>query len=88
MPLQAWRRRSAQLVFSEGADGSIHVHSLVDRESTQFAAGELVEALLARHPDRSIPVPQLQRQAMGGAALERLGFTRLPLHQLWMQRVI
>jgi hypothetical protein len=31
-------------------------------------------------------VPQLQREAFGGAALERAGFARLPLHQLWMRR--
>lgn len=86
VPLQAWRRHSAQLVFSAAADGSIQVHSLVDREPGQQAACELVEALLARHPGRTIRVPQLQRQAVGGAALERLGFARLPLHQLWMRR--
>lgn len=86
VPLQAWRHGSAQLVFSDAADGGIHVHSLVDRDPTQQAAYELVEALGARPAGRSIRVPQLQRQGVGGAALERLGFARLPLHQVWMRR--
>jgi ribosomal protein S18 acetylase RimI-like enzyme len=85
VPLQAWRRGSAQLVFAEGADGSIQVHSLVDPQPVQNAAGELVAALLARYPGRLVRVPQLQRQVVGGAALERLGFAREPLHQLWMR---
>ena len=86
VPLQAWRQGQAQLVFSTQADGRIHVHSLVDRVPTQQDAGGLVASLLARHPGRAVHVPQLQRQAVGGAALERLGFTRLPLHQLWLRR--
>jgi hypothetical protein len=85
-PLQAWRVRSAQLVFSVAADGALHVHSLVDQESAQQAAGDLVRALLAKFPNRPVRVPQLQRQSLGGAALERAGFERLPLHQLWMRR--
>lgn len=85
-PLQAWRHRSAQLVFCEEANASIQVHSLVDRESGQQAARELVGTLLGRYPDRLVRVPQLQRQAVGGSALEQAGFARLPLHQLWMKR--
>lgn len=84
--LQAWRADSAQLVFSQGEDASLQVHSLVDREPAQQAARELVAALLARHPGRAIRVPQLQRAAVGGDALEACGFARLPLHQLWMRR--
>ena len=86
VPLQAWRQGQAQLVFSAQADGRIQVHSLVDRAPPQQDAGGLAAALLAAHPGRAVHVPQLQRQAVGGAALERLGFTRLPLHQLWMRR--
>lgn len=85
-PMQAWRHGTAQLVFSEGADGRISVHSLVDRDPLQHGATGLVAALLARHPDRSVHVPQLQRRALGGEALERLGFATLPLHQVWMRR--
>jgi ribosomal protein S18 acetylase RimI-like enzyme len=84
--LQAWRRGQAQLVFSEGADARLHVHSLVDRVPAQQDARALVAALLARYPRQAIQVPQLQRQVVGGAALESLGFERLPLHQLWLRR--
>lgn len=86
VPLQAWREGSAQLVFSEGTDGSVQVHSLVDRDAAQQGARALVAALLASHPGRTIRVPQLQRQAVGGDAFEALGFERLPLHQLWLRR--
>jgi ribosomal protein S18 acetylase RimI-like enzyme len=88
VPLTAWQQGSAQLVFCETADGGIQVNSLVDREPAQGSATALVRALLAQYPGRVIRVPQLQRQAVGGAALEELGFTRLPLHQLWMRRVL
>lgn len=86
VPLQAWREGHAQLVFSQLPQGRIHVHSLVDRLPAQHDAERLVAALLARHPESSVHVPQLQRPSLGGAALERLGCTRLPLHQLWMRR--
>lgn len=84
--LQAWRAGSAQVVFSQAEDASLQVHSLVDRDPAQKAARELVAALLAQHPGRTIRVPQLQRPAVGGEALEALGFARLPLHQFWMRR--
>lgn len=84
--LQAWRLGEAQLVFSQGEDGHLQVHSLVDRRPAQRDADEVVAALLAAHPGRPVHVPQLQRHAVGGAALERLGFERLPLHQAWMRR--
>jgi hypothetical protein len=88
VPLTAWQQGSAQLVFCETADGGIQVNSLVDREPAQGSATALVRALLAQYPGRVMRVPQLQRQAVGGAALEELGFTRLPLHQLWMRRAL
>lgn len=83
--LRAWRLGDAQAVVSAGADGRIQVHSLVDRRPAQHNAQALVGALLARHPESAFHVPQLQRHAVGGAALERLGFERLPLHQLWLR---
>lgn len=86
LALQAWRRGDAQLVFSEGADARLQVHSLVDRVPAQDDARALAAALLARYARQAIHVPQLQRQAVGGAALESLGFERLPLHQLWLRR--
>ncbi|MCC2675390.1 MAG: family N-acetyltransferase [Ramlibacter sp.] len=82
--LQAWRQGEAQLVFSPAADGGVQVHSLVDRAPAQQDAEQLLAALLSIHPGRPLNVPQLQRHAVGGAALERLGFERLPLHQVWM----
>ncbi|HEX2544469.1 MAG TPA: GNAT family N-acetyltransferase [Ramlibacter sp.] len=85
--LQAWRLGSAQLVFSQ-ADAAVQVHSLVDREPAQQDARELAGQLLAHAPGASIHVPQLQRHGVGGAALERAGFERLPLHQLWMRQSI
>lgn len=84
--LQAWRQRDAQLVFSEAGDGRITVHSLVDRQSSQRDADGLVSALLARPAGPPVHVPQLQRLAVGGEALERCGFARLPLHQVWMRK--
>lgn len=84
--LQAWRQGSAQLVFSEGAGERLQVNSLVDRDPAQRDAEALVASLLARFPGSTVHVPQLQRPSVGGAALERLGFQRLPLHQVWMRR--
>jgi hypothetical protein len=84
--LQAWREGSAQLVFAEGSADKIVVHSLVDEDPQQRDAEALVAALMARYPDRAINVPQLQRHEVGGGALERLGFERSPLHQVWMVR--
>lgn len=85
-PLQAWREGGAQLVFSAHPQGRIHIHSLVDRRAAQQDADRLVAALLACHADKSVHVPQLQRPSAGGEALERQGFARLPLHQVWMRR--
>lgn len=84
--LQAWRQGSAQLVFSEGAGERLQVNSLVDRDPAQRDAEALVASLLARFPGSTVHVPQLQRPSVGGGALERLGFARLPLHQVWMRR--
>jgi ribosomal protein S18 acetylase RimI-like enzyme len=84
--LQAWRLGSAQLVFSQDDEGRVQVHSLVDRDAAQLAADQLLAALLARFPGCALHVPQLQLHAVGGAALQRAGFERLPLHQVWMRR--
>lgn len=86
--LQSWRSRSAQLIFGEDSSGIVHVHSLVDREQGQHGAQALVTLLLADYPGRIVRVPQLQRHEVGGAALENLGFSRLPLHQVWMKRCL
>lgn len=86
VPLQAWRRGSAQLVFSAGADQRLTLHSLVDEHPSQRDAQALVTALLLRHDGWAVTVPQLQRPDLGGEALLRLGFERLPLHQVMMRR--
>ena len=87
MPLQAWRRGRAQLVFGPGpTDGVITLHSLVDPEPAQADAEALVAALCARWPGRTLRVPPLQRDDLGGRALARLGFVPAPLHQWLMKR--
>jgi len=86
--LQAWRMGSAQLVFSLGAADALTIHSLVDRSAPQQDAQALVARLVRDHGDRRFVVPQLQRPDLGGAALERLGFERQPLHQLMMRRAL
>lgn len=86
--LQAWRSGSAQVVAGESAPGVLSLYSLVDRDAQQMGTEQLVAHLLARFPAHRIAVPQLQRDDLGGEALVRLGFERLPLHQLWMRKVL
>lgn len=81
--LQAWRLGEAQVVFSEGAERKLTVHSLVDQGGD--AAG-LVAALLQRYAGWTFAIPQLQRLDVGGTALESLGFERLALNQFLMRR--
>ena len=84
--LQAWRKGSAQLMFSLSGADALSINSLVDRQPAQLDAQALVAQLLREHGDRRIVVPQLQRPDLGGEALERLGFERQPLHQVLMRR--
>ena len=84
--LQAWRNGTAQVVVSEGAGQQLAVHSLVDKGDSQACAEALVAALLQRYAGWTVNVPQLQRPDVGGDALERLDFARLPLHQLYLRR--
>ena len=86
--LQAWRTDSALVVAGESAPGVLTLYSLVDRDARQAGAQQLVAHLLARFPAHRIAVPQLQRDDLGGEALLRLGFQRLPLHQWWMRRAL
>jgi ribosomal protein S18 acetylase RimI-like enzyme len=86
VPLQAWRRGTAQLVFSAAGSDALTVHSLLDARPAQDDAQALAGALLQRHPGLRVNVPQLQRPDLGGDALQRLGFERLPLNQLLMRR--
>lgn len=84
-PWQAWRLGRAQLVFSGAAPAPLVVHSLIDRSPGQADGAALLGHWLQTHPGRMVQVPQLQRDDLGGGALERLGFEPLPLHQWWMR---
>lgn len=85
-PLQAWTCGAALLVWSEGPGPRLTLHALVDPQPGQRDAQALLAALLRRHASCEVAVPQLQRPDLGGAALEALGFERLPLHQLLLRR--
>ena len=86
MPLRAWRCGAAVLVAGEADAAQVTVCSLVDEEQDQRGAGRLLQHLLLSFPAHAIHVPQLQRDDLGGIALQRLGFARLPLHQLLMHK--
>ena len=78
-------RPHAQLVYSLAGD-RLTVHSLVDLQAGQRGAEALVTQLLRLHPGLAVHVPQLQRPDVGGEALERLGFERMPLYQWLLQK--
>ena len=84
--LQAWRQGTAQLVFAAAGDDALTIHSLVDTDAAQRGAQALVAELVREHPRHRIAAPQLQRPDLGGDALERVGFERLPLYQWLMRR--
>lgn len=83
---EAWRRGTAQLVFSLAGADTLVIQSLVDHDPAQADAEALVHALLHAHPQHTLRCGQLQRDDIGGAALRRLGAEPLPLHQWWMLR--
>ena len=85
VPWTAWRRGSAQLVFTGDRESGVLVRSLIDRNPAQQDAEALVQALLAAHPGAKVSVPQLQRGDLGGEALQRRGFAVEPLHQALMR---
>ncbi|HWI83565.1 GNAT family N-acetyltransferase [Ramlibacter sp.] len=84
--LQAWRSGRAQLIARAAPGGTVTVHSLVDQDGAQAAAGRLLRELAQRFPGQPVWVPQLQREDLGGLALQRLGWQRLPLHQVLMRK--
>ena len=61
------------------------MRSLIDRNPAQRDATALVQALLAAHPGAKASVPQLQRDDLGGEALQRCGFATEALHQALMR---
>lgn len=85
--LQALRRGGAQLVWSVHASGAVTVHSLIDRDPAQVDAQALSSHLLSQNTGQRVSVPQLQRPDVGGDALERAGFDRLPFNQVMMRRI-
>lgn len=87
-PPMAWRLGEAQLVFAARDALHLSVMSLVDTGAGQADARRLLRALRQTYPEATLRVPQLQRLDVGGAALEAEGFTRLPLYQLLMRRML
>jgi ribosomal protein S18 acetylase RimI-like enzyme len=85
VPLHAMRLGSAQVVSTKTSE-AVTIASLVDLDERQTDAQALVESLVRQHPRHRFAVPQHQRHDAGGAALERAGFARLPLHQFLMRR--
>jgi ribosomal protein S18 acetylase RimI-like enzyme len=84
-PWRAWRAGAAQAVFLP-AEGRVSLLSLVDTDPAQAGAERLVAALQAAYPDCEVQVPPLQRDDLGGVALQRLGCVREPLNQWLMRR--
>ena len=87
VPLQAMRLGSAQVVYTK-TDDAVTIVSLVDLDAEQTDAGSLIESLVRQYTAHRFAVPQHQRHDVGGAALERAGFTRLPLHQFLMRKAL
>jgi ribosomal protein S18 acetylase RimI-like enzyme len=87
VPLHAMRLGSAQVVCTK-TDQAVTIVSLVDLDERQADAQALVASWVRQHPNHRFAVPQHQRHDVGGAALERAGFTRLPLHQFLMRRAL
>lgn len=84
VPWTAWRRGSAQLVFTGDRESGVIVRSLIDRNPAQHDAEALLQTLLAAYPGAKISVPPRQRGDLGGEALQRCGFTAEALHQAIM----
>lgn len=84
--LSCWRSASAQLVSrTSPEEGPVGVVSLIDRDPSQAGAVALLTALRARHPQRVLQAPQLQRDDGPALAFEAAGWTRQPLHQLLLR---
>lgn len=82
----AWQLGTAQVVWTAvGADRRV-VHSLFDLDPAQRDAEGLARHLCATAGERTVVVPPLQREDVGGVALQRAGFDVRPLHQMWMLR--
>ena len=87
-PLTFWRCGTAQLTFSVVDGTPVQVHGLIDLDPAQGDAHSLAQALRATHADADIVVPPIQRDDLGGAALQRAGFALNGLHQVLMTRAL
>lgn len=85
-PLHALRSGEAVLAYSESVPGTIGVQAIVDPDPSLRNAEALAAHVSALFPAHRIAAGQVQRPDIGGDALERQGFERLPLHQLLMRR--
>lgn len=85
VPWTAWRRGSAQLVFTGDVETGVIVRSLIALNPAQQDAETLMQALLAAYPGAKVSVPALQRGDLGGEALLRCGFAVEALHQAIMR---
>ena len=83
-PLTFWQCDDALLVFSVVAGTPTQIHGLVDHDPALAGAAALARALRAAHPDSF--APPILRGDLGGAALERAGYTRHGLSQVLMKR--
>jgi len=81
----AWQQGHALLVWVKAGE-RLQILSLIDLQPGQPDAERLVAALAASEPSLALFAPQLQRQDLGGQALQRLGFKRAALHQWLMVR--
>jgi hypothetical protein len=81
------RLGSAQVVCTT-TDQAVTIVSLVDLDERQKDAQALVDSMVRQHPHHRFAVPQHQRHDVGGAALDRAGFARLPLHQFLMRKTL
>lgn len=82
---QIWQIGEALMVFSEAPEHKLSVTLLFDADPAQRDAARLLNALLHRHPQHTVRVPQLIRDDVGGQALRDAGFRPLELHQLQMR---
>lgn len=83
-PVRAWQHGAAWLLWQPG-EGRVWVHVL---EGPAPEAEALLRTLLLAHPGQAAKAGQIHRADLLGGVWARLGFERLPLHQLLMLRMM
>ena len=85
----AWQAGTALVVFEAQPDNGVLALRVVHEAG---AAGDSLAGLVARlaadHAGLRLQMPALLAPQLGGDVLERLGFTRQPLHQYLMRRAL